>query len=103
MAYEKSTLIGLCDRKGRVYLNPPGQLIIRKGIKAIIIAEDDAAIECRSAEHRSRPEDDPLAEAAASAGADADPGLEPARTDHRSRAVALRRAGLAADDRCRHA
>jgi ion channel POLLUX/CASTOR len=44
MAYEKCTLIGLCDRKGRVYLNPPGQLVIRKGIRAIIIAEDDAAI-----------------------------------------------------------
>lgn len=44
MVYEKCTVIGLCDRKGRVYLNPPGQLVIRKGIKAIIIAEDDAAI-----------------------------------------------------------
>jgi len=44
MAYEKCTVIGLCDRKGRVYLNPPGQLVIRKGIKAIIVAEDDAAI-----------------------------------------------------------
>jgi voltage-gated potassium channel Kch len=44
MAYEKCTLIGLCDRKGRVYLNPPGNLVIRKGIRAIIIAEDDAAI-----------------------------------------------------------
>lgn len=45
MAYEKCTVIGLCDRKGRVYLNPPGQLVIRKGIKAIIIAEDDDAIQ----------------------------------------------------------
>ena len=45
MAYEKCTVIGLCDRKGKVYLNPPGQLVIRKGIKAIIIAEDDAAIQ----------------------------------------------------------
>src|SRR4051794_31498588 len=44
MAYEKCTLIGLCDRKGRVYLNPPGNLVIRKAIRAIIIAEDDAAI-----------------------------------------------------------
>ena len=33
MAYENCALIGLCDRKGRVYLNPPGQLVIRKGIK----------------------------------------------------------------------
>jgi voltage-gated potassium channel Kch len=49
MAYEKCTLIGLCDRKGRVYLNPPGNLIIRKGIKAIIIAEDDAAIDAEPA------------------------------------------------------
>lgn len=44
MAYDQCTLIGLCDRKGRVYLNPPSQLVIRKGIRAIIIAEDDAAI-----------------------------------------------------------
>lgn len=44
MAYEKCTVIGLADRKGRVYLNPPGQIVIRNGIKAIIIAEDDAAI-----------------------------------------------------------
>jgi len=44
MAYDRCTLIGLCDRKGRVYLNPPSQLAIRKGIRAIIIAEDDAAI-----------------------------------------------------------
>jgi voltage-gated potassium channel Kch len=49
MAYEKCSLIGLCDRKGRVYLNPPGQLIIRKGIKAIIIAEDDDAIQSNPA------------------------------------------------------
>jgi voltage-gated potassium channel Kch len=49
MAYEKCALIGLCDRKGRVYLNPPGQLVIRKGIKAIIIAEDDAAIHADAA------------------------------------------------------
>ncbi len=44
MAYEKCTVIGLADRKGRVHLNPPGQIVIRNGIKAIIIAEDDAAI-----------------------------------------------------------
>lgn len=44
MAYEKCTPIGLCDRKGRVYLNPPGRVVIRKGVKVIIIAEDDSAI-----------------------------------------------------------
>ncbi|MDP3895091.1 MAG: hypothetical protein Q8Q62_00295 [Mesorhizobium sp.] len=44
MAYDSSTLIGLCDRKGKVYLNPPMKLVIPKGVKAIIIAEDDAAI-----------------------------------------------------------
>jgi voltage-gated potassium channel Kch len=49
MAYEKCTVIGLCDRKDRVYLNPPGQLVIRKGIKAIIIAEDDSAIQVDAA------------------------------------------------------
>ena len=49
MAYDRCTLIGLCDRKGRVYLNPPSQLAIRKGIRAIIIAEDDAAIRASTA------------------------------------------------------
>jgi voltage-gated potassium channel Kch len=44
MAFDHSTLIGLCDRKGKVYLNPPMKLVIPKGVKAIIIAEDDAAI-----------------------------------------------------------
>ena len=44
MAYDSSTLIGLCDRKGKVYLNPPMKLVIPKGVKSIIIAEDDAAI-----------------------------------------------------------
>lgn len=44
MAYGTSTLIGLCDRKGRVYLNLPPKLVIPAGARAIIIAEDDAAI-----------------------------------------------------------
>ncbi|MGE3306212.1 MAG: hypothetical protein AB7I52_09605 [Rhizobiaceae bacterium] len=44
MAYDHCTVIGLCDRKGRVFLNPPMNVMIRKGIKAIIIAEDDASI-----------------------------------------------------------
>ena len=46
---------------------------------------------------------DPRAEPMRRARADADPRLEPARPDHRARAVALCRAGLAADDRRRHA
>ncbi len=104
MAYENCTLIGLCDRKGRVYLNPPGQLIIRKGIKAIIIAEDDAAIHAdppkASFDAQTIRAPKPVARRS---GADADPGLEPARPDHRPRAVALCRAGLAADDCRRHA
>jgi ion channel POLLUX/CASTOR len=44
MAYDKCTVIGLCDKKGRVFLNPPMNVMIRQGIKAIIIAEDDDAI-----------------------------------------------------------
>jgi len=44
MAYESSTLIGLCDANGRVMLNPPMDTMIAPGDKAIIIAEDDAAI-----------------------------------------------------------
>ena len=44
MAYENSTLIGLCAPDGRVTLNPPMDMPIPAGAKAIIIAEDDAAI-----------------------------------------------------------
>ena len=33
-------VIGLADRKGRVYLNPPGQIVIRNGIKAIPEGEE---------------------------------------------------------------
>lgn len=44
LAYDSCTLIGVCDRKGRVYLNLPMDLVIPKSVKAIIIAEDDAAI-----------------------------------------------------------
>ncbi|MES0061817.1 hypothetical protein [Mesorhizobium sp. M0041] len=44
MAYEHCTLIGLCDQTGRVNLNPPSDLVIGKDMRAIIIAEDDAAI-----------------------------------------------------------
>jgi voltage-gated potassium channel Kch len=44
MAYDTSTLIGLCDAAGKVYLNPPMETQIQSGMKAILIAEDDAAI-----------------------------------------------------------
>ncbi|MBX3575782.1 MAG: hypothetical protein KF723_01140 [Rhizobiaceae bacterium] len=47
-SYDTCTLIGLCDRKGRVYLNLPMDLMIPRGVKAIIIAEDDAAIRLAS-------------------------------------------------------
>ncbi|MER8631159.1 hypothetical protein NKH55_15470 [Mesorhizobium opportunistum] len=44
MAYEHCALIGLCDPQGRVDLNPSSDLVIGKDMRAIIIAEDDAAI-----------------------------------------------------------
>ncbi|WP_428429173.1 CASTOR/POLLUX-related putative ion channel [Pararhizobium sp.] len=44
MAYETSTLIGLCDEDGKVHLNPPPGRIFKPGESAVIIAEDDAAI-----------------------------------------------------------
>ena len=44
MAYDSSTLIGVCDRQGKVYLNPPSRIVLPKGIKTIIIAEDDTTI-----------------------------------------------------------
>ncbi|QPC92672.1 hypothetical protein [Mesorhizobium sp. INR15] len=49
MAYEHCALIGLCDSNGRVSLNPPSDQLIGKGSRAIIIAEDDAAIKLGSA------------------------------------------------------
>ncbi|PWE54386.1 hypothetical protein DEM27_19935 [Metarhizobium album] len=52
MTYEKCTLIGLCDAEGAVHLNPPPSRIIVAGEKAIIIAEDDAAIKSASMELR---------------------------------------------------
>ncbi|MEO7222421.1 MAG: hypothetical protein ABIY37_08105, partial [Devosia sp.] len=45
MAYDTSTLIGLTDTQGKVYLNPPMDTVIRPGMKAILIAEDDSTIE----------------------------------------------------------
>lgn len=44
MAYEASTLIGLVSPEGQVRLNPPMDTIIAPGSRAIIIAEDDAAV-----------------------------------------------------------
>jgi voltage-gated potassium channel Kch len=44
MAYESSTLIGLVSPDGQVSLNPPADTIIDTGTKAVLIAEDDAAI-----------------------------------------------------------
>jgi voltage-gated potassium channel Kch len=44
MAYEASTLIGLVTPDGQVSLNPPMDTVIPDGARAIIIAEDDAAI-----------------------------------------------------------
>jgi len=43
-AYESCTLIGLCDADGKVKMNPPADTPIAPGVKAVIIAEDDAAI-----------------------------------------------------------
>jgi voltage-gated potassium channel Kch len=44
MAYEACSLIGLANADGSVKLNPPMDTVIQAGQKAIIIAEDDAAI-----------------------------------------------------------
>lgn len=48
MAYDRCALIGLCDESGRVKLNPPSDVPIAAGMRAIIIAEDDASIACGS-------------------------------------------------------
>jgi voltage-gated potassium channel Kch len=45
MAYDTSTLIGLTDHEGKVWLNPAMDTVIRPGMKAILIAEDDSAIQ----------------------------------------------------------
>ncbi|MEO8686325.1 MAG: hypothetical protein ABI414_15975, partial [Devosia sp.] len=49
MAYESSTLIGLCAPDGSVSLNPPMDTVITPGTRAIIIAEDDAAVKISTA------------------------------------------------------
>lgn len=48
MAYDTSTLIGVCDLDGVVHLNPPNNRVIAAGERAILIAEDDATIKLRS-------------------------------------------------------
>lgn len=44
MAYDTSTLIGLTDPTGKVFLNPPMETQVAPGMKAILIAEDDTTI-----------------------------------------------------------
>lgn len=44
LAYENSTLIGLCDKDGAIHLNPNPNQVIVAGDRAVIIAEDDGAI-----------------------------------------------------------
>lgn len=48
MAYDTSTLIGICDTDGVVHLNPPTSRVIAAGERAILIAEDDATIKPRT-------------------------------------------------------
>ena len=44
LAYDSSSLIGICRDDGSVALNPPMDTIIAQGMKAILIAEDDDQI-----------------------------------------------------------
>ncbi len=48
MAYESSTLIGLVTAEGHVELNPPMDRRVAPGDRAVIIAEDDAAIQIKA-------------------------------------------------------
>ncbi len=48
MSYDGSTLIGICDKEGKVHLNPSPNRVFERGEKAIIIAEDDASIRISS-------------------------------------------------------
>ena len=45
MAFETSSLIGLCDANGRVHINPDMNRMITAGERAILIAEDDKSIQ----------------------------------------------------------
>lgn len=47
LAYETSSLIGLEESDGRVWLNPAMDTIVAPGMKAIVIAEDDGPIAVR--------------------------------------------------------
>ncbi|MCO6178650.1 hypothetical protein [Ciceribacter sp. RN22] len=49
MAYDSSTLIGICDTEGKVHLNPSPNRVFGVGEKAIVIAEDDASIRISAA------------------------------------------------------
>lgn len=44
LSFENCSLIGICDRDGKVHLNPLPNRVFEAGEKAIIIAEDDASI-----------------------------------------------------------
>jgi voltage-gated potassium channel Kch len=44
MAYDTSTLIGLVDGTGRVFVNPPMETVLQPDFKSIVIAEDDSTI-----------------------------------------------------------
>ncbi len=44
LAYDNSTLIGLCDTDGAIHLNPNPNRVIVPGERAVIISEDDASI-----------------------------------------------------------
>jgi ion channel POLLUX/CASTOR len=45
MAFETSSLIGICDANGRVHINPDMNRVITAGERAILIAEDDKSIQ----------------------------------------------------------
>ncbi|WP_245498049.1 CASTOR/POLLUX-related putative ion channel [Rhizobium ruizarguesonis] len=104
MMYESSTLIGFCDNEGAVHLNPPANRIFLPGERAIIIAEDDAAIKSAAAEMRIDKEAiRGSSDTRDKGGAHADARLEPPRPDHRPRAVALCRPWFATHHRRRYA
>ena len=44
LAYDTSTLMGVCDKAGNVILNPPAGRAFKPGEKAVLIAEDDSMI-----------------------------------------------------------
>ena len=45
MAFETSSLIGICDASDRVHINPEMNRVIASGERAILIAEDDKSIQ----------------------------------------------------------